>query len=193
VTGHVTRGEGALLQNRPLELLNFSGGRLTYAATVVLAENDMFAIEDVPPGRYRFGPVNGAVEFDAGANDVTGLIVHLGKPDTVVPLNSNSLRTVQAIIEGLGDTIPRFEIAFISTRTPAAHIVTVRGKEFSVGIPEGEYRISISGLPDGYTVESVNAGPLDLTFPFLLTNTGIADRFSGKGTAVGIKVRLRRS
>ena len=60
-----------------------------------------------------------------------------------------------------------------------SHKVTVSGREFSIVLPEGEYRLSVSGLPNGYTVESVTAGPLNLTEPFLVTNKGIADRFTG--------------
>jgi hypothetical protein len=64
----------------------------------------------------------------------------LGKPDTAVPLNSNGQRTVQGTVEGLGDAIPGFEIAFIPARTSAAaHVVAVSSKEFSMNIPEGEY------------------------------------------------------
>jgi len=42
----------------------------------------------------------------------------------------------------------------------------VAGKEFPIALPEGECRVSVSGL-------------LDLSEPFLVARKGIADRFTG--------------
>jgi hypothetical protein len=78
--------------------------------------------------------------------------------------------------------MPPFEVRFTAVRaarSESPHVVTVTGRDFSTILPEGEYRVSISGLPQGYTVKSVFAWPLDLTYPFLITYQGIADKFSG--------------
>jgi hypothetical protein len=70
--------------------------------------------------------------------------------------------------------------------------VPVSGRDFSLILPEGEYRITVSGLPQAYDVKSVSAGPMDLTEPFLVTFKGIADRFSGAPitSSAGITIRL---
>jgi hypothetical protein len=70
-------------------------------------------------------------------------------------------------------------------------VVPVSGREFSLILPEGEYRLTISGLPQGYTTKSVTAGPMDLTEPFLVTFRGITDWISGAAIRPeGITIRL---
>jgi len=53
----------------------------------------------------------------------------------------------------------------------------VAGKEFPIALPEGECRVSVSGL-------------LDLSEPFLVARKGIADRFTGVVLSSAITVRL---
>jgi hypothetical protein len=167
-----------------------------------------FEIEGVPPGRYvisRFAN-DRSVIFDVAGKDVANLELSLDKRGLSVALNLNSIKSISGTVEVEAGTIPEFVVTFTPTRANAAapYTVTVSHREFSVLVPEGEYRISISGLSSGYASESVTCGPLDLTEPFLITRAGIADRFTGSPilsrsadskTAIGagITVRLRAS
>ena len=72
----------------------------------------------------------------------------------------------------------------------ATSTVKVSSKEFSLPLTTGEYRVRISDLPNGYKLEYVTAGALSLTEPFLITEQGIADRFTGRPTRTGIAIRL---
>jgi len=115
----------------------------------------------------------------------------LNKPAPPVPLNPSSIRSIKGTVTVRNGTTPKFEIGFTTTREgSAAQTITVSAGEFSVSLPEGEYRVRISGLPEGYAVESVSAGPLNRTEPFLVTKSGIADRFTGVPNSAGITVRL---
>jgi hypothetical protein len=144
--------------------------------------------------------------FDVAGNDVTNLDLDLNRASRgfAVPLNQSAIRSISGNVEMDGGAIPEFIVTITTTRAgaAAAQTVAVSGREFSMQVPEGEYRINISGLAKGYSVESVTAGPLDLTEPFLVTKAGIADRFTGAPIVVrsaatapavsaGIIVRLR--
>jgi hypothetical protein len=123
------------------------------------------------------------------------------RPGTPAP--PTSITTIHGTVEARDGGIPKFEVEFTPTRVGAAtHAVTVLGGEFSIPLPAGEYRVTIAGLPKGYAVASVTAGPLDLSEPFLVTDKGIADRVTGApilvrsagaaAVSAGITVRLRK-
>lgn len=181
---------------RPEEILNT-------VAFVSLQQDGSFGIEGVPPGRYMLRPRGGkrTLPFDVAGNDVANLELILETLGSPVALAPSSKTSISGKVEMGDGTIPQFEVGFTSTLPGAAatHAVTVSLNEFSILVPEGQYRVSISGLPKGYAVTSVTAGPLDLTQPFLVTSKGIADRFTGTpirsdgpttGTGVRMTVRL---
>jgi hypothetical protein len=169
-----------------------------------------FEFEGVPRGRYMLAPRGGKalVTLDVAGSDVTGLDFDFGaspnNPRSKFPvvLSANSTKSIAGTVDVGSGTIPKFELVFSPTRVDKTpHTAVVSGKDFTVTLPEGEYRVKISGLPDGYIVESVTAGPLDLTYPFLVTSKGIADRFTGNpilirsagspAVSAGITVRLK--
>jgi hypothetical protein len=161
-------------------------------AYVTPRADGFFEFEGVPPGRYMLAPRGGKalVTLDVTGKDVTGLNLDFVAPNNPrsqfpVVLSVNSTKSIAGTVEVGNGTVPKFELEFSATRANrASHTAVVSGRNFTVTLPEGEYRVKVSGLPDGYTVESVTAGPLDLTYPFLVTSKGIADRFTGNAILV---------
>jgi len=143
-----------------------------------------FEIDGVPPGQYAIGPSSARSRlFDVGGTDVTNLALttnYVGTPgSSPVPLTGSG-KYITGVVEAGNSAIPQFEVIFTAVRPApgSPHAVTVSGRDFSIILPEGEYRVSIWGLPQD-AVKSVTAGPMDLREPFLITHKGIADRFSG--------------
>jgi hypothetical protein len=186
----------------------------TVVADVEPRNDGSFQIESVPPGQYtlRLPLLRNAAQsltFDVAGTDVVNLDLNLvtsgSGPFMPIPvqLRKDSITPIKGNVEVVGP-VPGFEILFTPTRPngPAPQSVKVSAKEFSILLPEAEYRASISGLPTGFAVVSVSAGPLQLSEPFLVTAKGIADRFTGvpivnrpagggPATNVGITVKLR--
>jgi hypothetical protein len=192
VSGRLTGQTFPLNSDIAMSLMIASNPRIptnarAVAYVIVSKTNGAFEIRGVRPGRYMLE----SLTFDVAGKDLSNLEVKLG-------------RTVQGTVELKDGVIPNFEVTLTAAKSGLSpESVTVSDKEFSISVPPGEYRVSISGLPKGYAVESVSAGPLDLTEPFQVTYSGIADRFSGVPILIqpdlslpavnaGIAVRLRK-
>jgi hypothetical protein len=162
---------------------------LVEIADVTPKDDGSFEIEGVPPGRYGLAlrRVQRPLFFDVGQADVTNLALSISDLDSssrgfpVALIGSG--KYISGVVETAEGQTPRFELRFTALRPDSAsvspHVVTVSSREFGIILPEGEYRANISGLSQGYTVQSIFGGPLDLTYPFLITYQGIADRFTG--------------
>ncbi|HEX4998739.1 MAG TPA: hypothetical protein VFY29_10960, partial [Terriglobia bacterium] len=180
-------------------------------AEVKPRDDGSFEIEGVPPGQYVIGralsPANRmpvdirsylypSQVIEVGANDVRNLELIFDAQGFPIALSPNVKQAIKGVVEAGDGTIPEFKVEFTEMRVKGGASpppVTVAGREFSVLLPEGEYRASVSGLPQGYTLKSIASGPFDLTEPFLVTKKGIADRFTGapiKSGAPGIVIRL---
>jgi hypothetical protein len=162
-------------------------------------QDGVFEIENVPPGKYilqepysRSSDVL-SLTFDVGAADVTNLeLKYLPRETLLNTAAPVSAKAIKGMVEVKDGPTPEFEIGFMPTREAVIYAVAVSGGEFSIALPAGEYRISIAGLPMGYSVTSVNAGPLDLTEPFMVIDGSIADRFTSKPVGgAGITVKLK--
>jgi protocatechuate 3,4-dioxygenase beta subunit len=210
VSGRVTNRAPLVLNALTRVLDQVHPGDVTNAVAYVSPREDgSFEIQGVPPGRYMIGPAAGKAHaaLEVAGSDVTNVVLDASvlTPGLPVILSSTARRSITGTVEvANGGTIPNFEIRFATTRAnpPTTHTASVAGKDFGIYLPDGEYRVTVSGLPDGYSVESIKAGPLDLTYPFLITSRGIADRFTGNPILVkpagavaaisaGITVRLK--
>jgi len=192
--------------SRLISLFRLQDNTYVYVALVDTMDDGTFEIDGVPPGNYAMAPNQPAnlqpnrprfkgTIFDVGGNDVRNLEVKIGQPEYPITLTSGKTGTVKGSVDIAaipGGTIPEFEIQFVPTRDgDETRVVKISSREFSALLPEGAYRVRISGLPTGYTVESVIAGPMDLTEPFLVTAAGIADRLTGvriKSDGIAIKL-----
>lgn len=143
------------------------------------------------------GSASRGLAFDVAGKNVTNLELRFElparvvRPEYPVPLSASSIRSIGGTVEVANGSLPKFEVQLVATRAGMAnHAEAISGREFTVPLPEGEYRVSVSKLPKGYRVVSVRSGPLDLTEPFLVTGAGIADRFTGVAAGAGIAVQL---
>jgi hypothetical protein len=174
-------------------------------AEVTPKDDGSFEIDGVPPGQYTIGPsFSRSTLFEVGRADVSNLPLtvslsltmdDVGVPPAPLPITGSG-RYISGIVETGNGSSPSFEVRFTAVRpgpgSGSPYVVPVSGRDFSLILPEGEYRITVSGLPQAYDVKSVSAGPMDLTEPFLVTFKGIADRFSGAPitSSAGITIRL---
>ena len=197
VSGRITDWKAG---GRPLPLFSVLTPADAFEIADVTPKDDgFFEIDGVPPGQYTVGPSFARSRlFEVGQTDLTNLSLTMndvGIPSAPVPLTGSG-RYISGVVESANGTTPQFEVRFTTVRpgpgSGAPYVVRVSGRDFSLILPEGEYRITVSGLPQNYDVKSVSAGPMDLREPFLVTFKGIADRFSGSPitSSAGIKIRL---
>jgi hypothetical protein len=174
----------------------FAPADLIQIQDVIPKDDGSFEIDGVPPGQYAIETVSSPKRsklFSVGGTDVTNLELTIGMSGFPVPLTGSG-KFIRGVIEAGNDAIPPFEVRFTPTGRAASEFlqaVKVSSREFSIILPEGEYRVSISGLPQDRAVKSVMAGPLDLTYPFLITYKGIADPFSGTPIASPGQMTIR--
>lgn len=126
--------------------------------TVSPAADGTFEFKEVTPGNYNLQvspgiPGVSMQQFAVGDKDVEGL-------EFVVPLN----RTVRGRIEIDGGTpTPPMSLSFIGARGNfTARSNSPQNATFSITLPEGEHRMSVTGFPGGLAVKSVTMGSVDL-------------------------------
>jgi hypothetical protein len=159
-------------------------------ADVPVQADGSFEIHYVLPGRYALG----YRVFEVAQSDITNLDFE-DDPNGKFPtlLDTVPPRSIKGTVTVIDGPVPEFEVQLTALRGGSkSQTLKITGKEFSLGLTEGEYRVSISSLPPGYVVKSVTAGPFDLTEPFLVTAGGISDRITGKSIPSGIAVLLER-
>jgi hypothetical protein len=161
-------------------------------AAVTPQDDGAFEIAGVPPGRYILrAPGYGNADLYVANIDVSNLEFSTIEISPFnVALNPKAKRSVEILIslDGIDDpragAIPKFDVVFTPTNrglSTTPQTVPVSGREFSAALPDGEYQVSLAGLPNGYTLVSITSGPLGS--PFLITDKGIADPFTGRPVA----------
>jgi hypothetical protein len=156
VKGRVVRADGSTTTRQQLYMNPTSGG-VYKPFNVEVASDSSFAFTRVPPGNYNIvlSPgFPGAKPFliTVGEIDVEGL-------EFFVP----RVRMVSGeIIINDGSPLPRLSLSFIgSDATIPGNLGN--GGAFRINLPEGDYRILLSGFPFGYTGESITHGSTDLS------------------------------
>ena len=122
-----------------------------------------FEFVNVRPGSYQavVGPriTMTPVTIVVSDKDVTDFRL-------VVPLSNDVTGTVT--VEGNGPR-PRFTVVFNRVDATANPVNALATNAFTVTVPQGQYRLTTTGLPSGYTVKSITMGTVDaLTQPIAL-------------------------
>jgi hypothetical protein len=180
ISGGVSRSSVSPDARFVLVRLTGPNGVTTTMANTVSSNSDelLFEFRQIVPGSYRVdiqtGAVAGPVDVTVRDKPVTG--IHLGAP----------LVTIQGTINleagYRGRPIP---LRFFST-TPGGPEVSrvVVTPTFTVGVPLGEFRVSVSEVPTGYELESFTSGQRDLLREPLLVN---------EASPPQIDIKLRRT
>jgi hypothetical protein len=127
-------------------------------AIIDIGAGGAFEFDNVRPGAYQIvvGPMVTMQPLPVVVTDrdVSGVRVLI--PDVVVVRGT-------VIVEGSGPH-PRFQMAFARTDGPAAAAAPVNvtiGATFTAQLHSGQYRITTSGLPSGYSLKSMTLGTAD--------------------------------
>jgi len=140
------------------------------ATSLEIGTGGAFDFTNVQPGTYQIivtpmvtmQPITVVVTD----RDVTGLSVLV--PDVV------TLRG-KVVVDG-GGPFPRFQLTFARVDGPAAAPVTVTGATtFTAPLHTGQYRITATGLPRGYSIKSVTVDTADALTQPLKVSTGDSD------------------
>jgi len=123
---------------------------------VTIGAGGKFEFENVRPGNYQLvvGPriTMSPLAFTVTDKDITDL-------RAVVPLSNDITGTV--IVDGNG-LRPRFTLTFNRVDATANPVNAIVTNGFTVTLPQGQYRITTSGLPGGYNLKSITMGGADV-------------------------------
>lgn len=166
VTGRVIPpAGGALPKPEGVLLLSSSGGRNAPLLTAAVDEDGSFQFRGVGPGRYDLHtyPDSPATirEINVSRIDVTGL-------ELAMPVLFKVNGAVEWIGAGEGVVFPKnFSVQFARRSDDDGNHVSVwaalaQAGSFQVYLPEGDYRFSISGVPQGAQITSAVFGSLEL-------------------------------
>jgi len=129
------------------------------SVTLDIGQGGAFEFTSVRPGKYQIvvgpGVIMDAVPVVVTDRDIAGLRVVV--PDLV-------LMRASVRVESDGP-LPRFQMSFTRTDGPANAApvnVPATAGTFSVTLSPGLYRVSSSGLPNGYTLKSVSVDKTDV-------------------------------
>jgi len=130
---------------------------------VTIGADGKFEFPNVRPGSYQVvvGPriTMSPVTVVVSDKDVTDFRV-------VIPLSNDV--TGNVIVEGNGPR-PRFTVTLTRVDTTANPINAVATTGFTITAPQGQYRVTTTGLAAGYNIKSIKFGDVDaLTQPIAL-------------------------
>jgi len=159
VSGRVVYPPG---QSVPANLKVSLVGPQRPAPESVVNADGSFEVPRVRPENYTLRVPPWATTVIVGDLDISGV-------DIEVPYN-----VAGNIVVENGGPLPSLSLSFTSTRPgvePQSVTLSPAGA-FSSQLTPGDYRFSVSGIPPGYSLQSITAGPVDLLANPLKVVTG---------------------
>jgi hypothetical protein len=156
VSGRAIISESAPVTGARRVFLAYPGGGIS-PQEFPLGPDGSFLFRNVLPGTYNLvvGGVGLFVPFS---------VVVADKDLTGIEIDTASIVTLRGTVavEG-GKPQPQFSLSFTSASSARSfNAILAPIGMLLVSLPEGDYRVNLSGLPQGYKVKSVRAGSLDL-------------------------------
>ncbi|HEX5000412.1 MAG TPA: carboxypeptidase regulatory-like domain-containing protein [Terriglobia bacterium] len=187
VKGRVRGLDSAQLATAPRALLiggtvstdtatGFVPGNRQISAPV--APDGSFEIRDVPPGAYTI--VLRAAREDyivrIPSNPASGPVIVLDERDvTDVLVTFPTILTGRVVADQEGP-VPAFLLTFAVPGAPPIQVSVSSQHEIEASLPQGTYRVAVSGLAEGYKVRSILYGGTDvLHAPLVVTDTSNID------------------
>jgi len=160
----------------PIRTIALTGSRMGCAPTTAIEPDGSFTFSGVPEGEYRIqltpAPLGwAAMGLSVGTKDIA---------DVSVRLPASLAIKGRATVED-GSLVPRTSrgtpIAIQARRNGGGDVVAsiLDDGTFELPLPVGSYRISVAGIPSGYTLKSITQGPRNLS----LTTLDIDEDSSG--------------
>jgi Carboxypeptidase regulatory-like domain len=188
VKGRVVRADGSTTTRHRLYMNGISGG-VNMPFNVEADSDGSFSFNRVPPGNYSLTlspgfPGSRPLSITVDETDISGL-------EILVP----RIREVLAeIVINEESPLPRLSLSFTSAEGTIPFSLGTE-RTLRISLPEGDYRIGLSGFPLGYTVESVTQGSTDLSRALLHVGdsnvSGVRISFKAPPAEVWLKVRGR--
>lgn len=149
VSGRVVYPPG---QSVPTNLKASLTGPQRPAPESVVNADGSFEVPRVRPGNYTLRVPPWATTVIVGDLDLSGV-------DIEVPYNVAG----KVIVED-GGPLPNLSLSFTHTRPGAEpqNVTLSPAGAFSSQLTPGDYRFSVSGIPTGYSLKAMTAGPVDL-------------------------------
>lgn len=134
-------------------------------SVVVIGGGGKFEFANVRPGTYQI-----VVGPRITMSPVTVIVSDKDLTDVQVVVPRSSDVTGNVTVDG-GGPHPRFQIAFNRVDVTGTNpISTIGAATFTVALPLGQYRVTATGLPSGYSVKSIMLGNIDaLNQPITVT------------------------
>jgi len=126
--------------------------RMAAALESVLKADGSFEIQRVRPGTYTLRVPPWTATVIVGDEDVPGV-------DIEVPYNVAGTVTVEN-----NGPLPNLSLSLVSAKPRAEpqKLALSAAGAFSSQLTPGEYRLGVSGVPDGYAIKTISSGPVDL-------------------------------
>ena len=148
----------------PIRTISLTGSKAGCAPTAMIEPDGSFTFRGVPEGDYRIqmtpAPLGwSGAGLSVGIADLAGILVRL--PASVAVKG-------RATVED-GSVVPRTSrgtpIAIQARRNGGGDVVASMQDDgtFELPLPVGSYRISVAGIPSGYTLKSIVQGLRDLS------------------------------
>jgi hypothetical protein len=172
ISGRVADWPGRSVGALPIQLV-LRSSRSAAMHVGDIKPDGSFEFLHVPPGPYTLsapvsapvpqaGPASRSVPMNGAALGLPQFISVLDRDITGLIMQLPVLVTghVMVIVEG-GANVPTFSLLFTGASGRQTFTIQPDGK-FSVGLPQGEYRVTLTALPAAYYLKSIVSGKASL-------------------------------